>query len=160
MNWLSAVSVAWHWALGTGRRGQHSAEKPVIWREDKMPVGSGTPTQQCRFVPSKVPQKPRKVTGFWPSPMSPWTLRVLTRVPLLACVPAQSCLTLCDPMECSPPGSSVHGILQATPADLLESGIEPTCLASPALAGRFFPTVPAGRPHCLLPSHLFTPRFL
>ena len=26
-----------------------------------------------------------------------------------ACV----CLTLCDPMDCSPPGSSVHGILQA-----------------------------------------------
>ena len=23
------------------------------------------------------------------------------------------CLTLCDPMYCSPPGSSVHGILQA-----------------------------------------------
>ena len=26
---------------------------------------------------------------------------------------AQSCLTLCDPMDCSPPGSAVHGILQA-----------------------------------------------
>ena len=25
----------------------------------------------------------------------------------------QSCLTLSDPMDCSPPGSSVHGILQA-----------------------------------------------
>ena len=25
----------------------------------------------------------------------------------------QSCLTLCNPMDCSPPGSSVHGILQA-----------------------------------------------
>ena len=25
----------------------------------------------------------------------------------------QSYLTLCDPMDCSPPGSSVHGILQA-----------------------------------------------
>ena len=25
----------------------------------------------------------------------------------------QSCLTLGDPMDCSPPGSSVHGILQA-----------------------------------------------
>ena len=24
----------------------------------------------------------------------------------------QSCLTLCNPMDCSPPGSSVHGILQ------------------------------------------------
>ena len=27
---------------------------------------------------------------------------------------AQSCLTLCDPMDCSLPGSSVHGIFQAT----------------------------------------------
>ena len=25
----------------------------------------------------------------------------------------QSCLTLCNPMDCSPLGSSVHGILQA-----------------------------------------------
>ena len=25
----------------------------------------------------------------------------------------QSRLTLCDPMDCSPPGSSAHGILQA-----------------------------------------------
>ena len=25
----------------------------------------------------------------------------------------QSCLTLCDAMDCSPPGSSVHGVLQA-----------------------------------------------
>ena len=27
--------------------------------------------------------------------------------------PLQSCPTLCDPMDCSPPSSSVHGILQA-----------------------------------------------
>ena len=26
---------------------------------------------------------------------------------------AQTCLTLCNPMDCSPPDSSVHGILQA-----------------------------------------------
>ena len=26
---------------------------------------------------------------------------------------AQSCLTLCDPVDCSPPGSSIHGIFQA-----------------------------------------------
>ena len=25
----------------------------------------------------------------------------------------QSCPTLCDPMDCSPPDSSIHGILQA-----------------------------------------------
>ena len=33
----------------------------------------------------------------------------------LACMPAQSlsCVWLCDPTDCGPPGSSVHGILQA-----------------------------------------------
>ena len=32
---------------------------------------------------------------------------------LYACVPSlQSCPTLCDPMDCSPPGSSVCGIFQ------------------------------------------------
>ena len=29
-----------------------------------------------------------------------------------ACVCSLVCLTLCDPMDCSPPGSSVHGTLQ------------------------------------------------
>ena len=47
---------------------------------------------------------------------------------------AQSCLTLCDPMDYSPPGSSVHGILQArilewvpfpSPGDLPNPGIKP-----------------------------------
>ena len=61
----------------------------------------------------------------------------------------QSCLTLCDPMDCSPPGSSVHGILQArilekvacpSPGDLPHPGIKPTSLTSPALARWFFPT--------------------
>ena len=32
---------------------------------------------------------------------------------LAAAKSLQSCLTLCDPMDWSPPGSSVHGILQA-----------------------------------------------
>ena len=29
------------------------------------------------------------------------------------CTATQSCLTLCDPMDCSPPHSTVHGIFQA-----------------------------------------------
>ena len=32
---------------------------------------------------------------------------------LCACVVSRSCLTLCDPTDCCPPGSSVHGIFQA-----------------------------------------------
>ena len=58
---------------------------------------------------------------------------------------AKSHPTLCDPMVCSLPGSSVHGILQTIlewapcppPGDLPDPGIEP---ASPALAGGFFIT--------------------
>ena len=58
---------------------------------------------------------------------------------------------LCDSMGCSPPGSSVHGILQARilewvaipfSRDLLNPGIEPM---SPALAG-FFTIEPQGKP--------------
>ena len=61
----------------------------------------------------------------------------------------QLCLTLCDPMDCSPPGSSVHGIFRQeywnglpfpSPGDLPDSGTEPMSLLSPALAGRFFTT--------------------
>ena len=59
----------------------------------------------------------------------------------------QSCPTLCDPMDCSPPGSSVRGILlgrileQVTippPGSLPNPGIEPMSLRSPAVGGIFF----------------------
>ena len=29
------------------------------------------------------------------------------------CLVPQSCLTFCDPLKCSPPDSSVHGVFQA-----------------------------------------------
>ena len=57
--------------------------------------------------------------------------------------------TLCNPMDCSLPGSSVQGILQArilervpmpSPEDLPNPGMEPASLMSPALAGVFFTT--------------------
>ena len=37
---------------------------------------------------------------------------VCARARARACSVAQSCLNLCDPMDCSPPDSSVHGISQ------------------------------------------------
>ena len=47
---------------------------------------------------------------------------------------------LCDPMDCSLPGSSVHGILQTGIlfGDLLNPGLKETSLTSPVLAGEFF----------------------
>ena len=63
-----------------------------------------------------------------------------------------SCLTLCDPMDCSPPGSSVHGALQArilecvtflSPGDLPDAGVKPGSLA---LQADSLPTEPPGKP--------------
>ena len=36
----------------------------------------------------------------------------------------QSCPTLCDPMDHSPPGSSVHGIFQARILEWMENSVE------------------------------------
>ena len=78
--------------------------------------------------------------------------------PVHICVHAKllpTCLTVCDPTDYSPPGSSVHGILQARilewvayppPRDFPDPGIEPTSLTSPALAGNSLPLVPPGKP--------------
>ena len=40
------------------------------------------------------------------------TIQEILMACLFACLSAQSCLTFCDPTDCSPPGPSVHGILQ------------------------------------------------
>ena len=69
------------------------------------------------------------------------------------CLVAQSCLTLCDPMDCSPPGSSVlgdspgknigvgfHALLQG---NLPSPGIEP---GSPALQADSLPADLPGKP--------------
>ena len=74
-------------------------------------------------------------------------------VRMCVCSVTQSCLTLCNPMDCNLPGSSDHGILQQEywsalpflpPGDLPDLGIKPPCLMSPAPAGRFFTTSTAG----------------
>ena len=65
---------------------------------------------------------------------------------------AQPCPTLCDPMGCSPPGSSVHGILQARMLEWVamsssRGSSQPrvrACIS--CIAGRFFTTEPLGKP--------------
>ena len=52
----------------------------------------------------------------------------------------QSCPTLCDAMDCSPPGSGGESTRFPPPGDLPDPGIKPAFLVSPALAGRFFTT--------------------
>ena len=85
---------------------------------------------------------------------------------IIASIPAyvhakslQLCLTLCDAMDRSLPGSSVHGILQARilgglpcslPGDLPDSGFKPTSLLHLLhwQAGSL-PLTPPGKPPCI-----------
>ena len=83
--------------------------------------------------------------------------------PLLGNTPPHACVLshfsyarLCDPMDCNPPGSSVHGILQvrilewvAMPSfrGLLNAGIEPASPASPAVQVDCLLTEPLGKPN-------------
>ena len=98
------------------------------------------------------------------------------------CLILQLCPTLCDPVDCSPPASSVHGILQTRnrsklpcppPRDLPKPGIEPRSpilqaesLQSEAPEKPFYPTnlfiaeatvetlVPQDSPNCATLSDL------
>ena len=96
------------------------------------------------------------------------------------------CLTLCNSMDCSPPGSSPwdspgknwSGLLCPSPGDLPHLGTEPISLASPSLSGSFFtpsatwewayrycactrnqslPSCPTLRSHGLQPTRLLCP---
>ena len=78
------------------------------------------------------------------------------------CVRAESSPTLWDPMNCSPSGFSVHWVFQAKywsgvpfppPGDLLDPGVKPMSLTSPALADRFFTSEPPGNPTILWGEH-------
>ena len=72
--------------------------------------------------------------------ISSYSSYVAKQLAYFLCVPAQSCLTLCDPTDCSQPGSSVHGVSQARvlewgaisySRDLPNPGIKPASLSSP-----------------------------
>ena len=71
----------------------------------------------------------------------------------------QSCPALCNPMDGSPPGSSVHGRLQARilewvaipfSRDLPKPGIKP---GSPVLQADSLPSEPPGKPQEVLTQH-------
>ena len=93
---------------------------------------------------------------IWFSSINNNLLMFLITCPLLkysccCCLDAKSSQTLCDPMDCSAPGPSFHGISQARILEWVAisfsrdlPALEPN--PSPALAGRFFTAEPPGKP--------------
>ena len=86
---------------------------------------------------------------------SVWLIHLIpVCVSVCVCVCAQSRLTPCDPMDGSPPGSSVHAVSQACTLEWLavpytgDLPSPPQCVS--CTAGRFLPSAPPGKP--ILPS--------
>ena len=100
----------------------------------------------CRCV---IPGTTDTLQSTWaPLPSPPWLARQASlgkgRALHFQVLVSQSCLALSDPMDCSPPGSSVRGILQAR---ILERVATPFSKGSPrprdqirmsCIADRFF----------------------
>ena len=90
------------------------------------------------------------------SPISTLYVCVCVRVCVYVCVQSfQSWLTLCDPEDSSPPGSSILGIFQARilewlacapPGDLPCPGIKPASPASSTLQADSLPAESSGKP--------------
>ena len=94
------------------------------------------------------------------------TVCVCVCVCVRACTHAkllQLCPTLCHAMDCSPPDSSVHGILQARMVEWVAissfsgSSWPRDRTRGSWIAGSFFTTEPLGSPGCIVPIHKVFP---
>ena len=148
--WISDWAPGWQWP----RRARPSAGGLLLWKWGAHTIGGPQWSQVSLAVQAWLPL-------FWPR-YSDSTCSHFHEglVNAFLCVDAQSCPTLCNPMDCSPPGSSVHGILQArilewSAISFSRRSSPPrdqtsvTCM-SPGFAGRFFTTEPLGKPATIL----------
>ena len=94
----------------------HSPDSPQPQHRSHPPFDAHTLFSSRRRQSQAVPQLIPHPTGWGrpcggpgaPTTRDPGQVRLWCEVKS-----AQSCSTLCDPVDCSPPGSSVHEILQA-----------------------------------------------
>ena len=135
-----------------------ACQAPLSLEFSRQEYWSGLPFPSPRYLPNPgiKPRSPTLEADFF----TIWAIPLLNRSSMKAiiclshvCVSvAQSSLTLCDPMDCSPPGSYVHGILQA---EILEWVAIPfskvsswprdgTCVS--CVGSEFFSTEPPGKP--------------
>ena len=89
---------------------QHSPRLARVQRAEKRWEGSSDPHSLTSPSPSRAPRGPERANYLQDTQLISHWMCVCVCVCVHAC--AQLCPTLCDPMDCSPPGSSVHGILQ------------------------------------------------
>ena len=124
---------------------------PAMWETWVWFLGQeDTLERKWQYTPALLPGKShgqRSLIGY-----SPWGHKESDMTERLHFHFSLSCPTLCDPMDCSPPGSSVHGVLLARILEWVaipfsrgssqpRGGIE-----SPALQPDSLPSEPTGKP--------------
>ena len=135
--------------------------RKISWRRNRVPTpiflgfpcGSAGKESACNvgdlgWIPG-LGRSPGEGKG---SPLQCPACTKHTGPPQDTCLVAQSCPTLCDPMDCSPPGTSVHGDSPGKnvgvgchallPGDLPNPGIQPR---SPALQADALTSEPPGK---------------
>ena len=103
--------------------------------QEVFPTQGSNPALQANSLPSEPPEKPFQQLPFYKccqgNALGECTQGEQEILSLyISCMYAKSlhlCLTLCDPIDCSPPGPSVQGILQAR---ILEWGAMPSSRGS------------------------------
>ena len=111
----------------------------------KVNINSNT-TQNLKLICTQSYSQRFIVTLFIHNCPNMWETNLSFSRCVLLCLVTQSCLTLCDPMDCSPPGSSVCGDSPGKNTRVgchaLLQGIEPRY---PALQVDFLPAELRGR---------------
>ena len=119
---------SWVWVLITSFGAslvlaQMVKNQPGMQETQALSLGPKDPLEKAMATHSSIPAwilefrivRTEELGGTWGREESDKTEQLIhsTHTPLSVVLVTQSCPTLCDPMDCSPPGSSVHGILQA-----------------------------------------------
>ena len=103
-NFVHMSSNEIKWALDTTSRGAHALDSQGILL-----------TSKCWKALDFGPALAFFLSILWVTPLSPMFLYTIDTAAAAAAAAKslQSCLTLCDPIDGSPPGSTVPGIFQA-----------------------------------------------
>ena len=104
LDWLSPPPHTYRWG---GERGWVCVGPSATWVSGFCVITGWCSLSQARTWWRDVGRQ-----HMWPSDLGHGSGSVVMGVELYVLV-TQSCLTLCDPMDYSPPGSSVYGILRA-----------------------------------------------
>ena len=154
-SWASMVAQWWRICLLCRRCRTHGFNpwvKKVLWKRKWQPtpiILPGKSREQRSLTGPGVAESQTELSD-WQHRHATFSVALLNFICVCGLV-TQSCLTICDPTNCSPSGSSIHGIFQArileglpfpSPEDFPGPGIKPR---SPALQADSLPSELQGR---------------